>query len=65
MLRDVFRRYFNVVYNAEAVDIEKRYSVTSEQNSVGHFFMHPMVYDAEVRIGSLKFVLGFTNFPRP
>ncbi len=42
-------RYFNVVYNAEAVDIEKRYSgIPSDRGSDTRFFMHPVVFDVEV-----------------
>lgn len=44
------RRYLNVVYNAEAVDIEKRYSdaPVSDRGSDARFFMHPVVFDVEV-----------------
>lgn len=40
-------KYFSVIYNAEAVDVEKRNGATSEECPAGRFFMHPMVYDAE------------------
>lgn len=43
-------RYFNVVYNAEAVDIEKHHNATSvsDRGSDARFFMHPIVFDVEV-----------------
>ncbi|KAF8632990.1 hypothetical protein AX15_001587 [Amanita polypyramis BW_CC] len=42
-------KYFNVVYNAEAVDLEKRCGGTSASNQFleGRLFMHPMVFDGE------------------
>ena len=46
----VYHRYFNVVYNAEAVDIENRYNAISlsDRGSDTRFFMHPVVFDVEV-----------------
>jgi len=56
------RRYFNVVYNAEAVDIEKRYGGIpfSNRGSDARFFMHPVVFDVEVTWRCLaKFSLSY------
>ncbi|KAK2461581.1 hypothetical protein APHAL10511_006044 [Amanita phalloides] len=52
-------KYVNIVYNAEAVDIEKRSGAASisDQGSDAHFFMHPVVFNAEA-IRSIALFFG-------
>ncbi|KAF8640511.1 hypothetical protein AX17_000173 [Amanita inopinata Kibby_2008] len=40
-------KHFNVIYNAEAVDVENRLTTCSDPDPNNHLFMHPLAFDEE------------------